>query len=520
MRSRVRGWLGPLVGGCALGLGFAAGGAAGAAPLPAQEPDTTSAGGAGAPCTAFHLPADHWAARQAARFDRAGLLERDYPGGFRSPEVGDVARAFHAAAQTLEAGPAFQERLAHEVRGLRTPCRDGERDAFRVEWLEVRAGGQGLRDGLAMGVGSGHRYDGPRERPDGADPTVELRSAVTVLPRVSLAARARAEGDHLRADELYGTARLGPVDFWAGRRAPGYGAGVGGSLILSGAVPLDGGGLRMNQGRTLPWIFQHLGPVRFQTEVARMNDQGSVERPWFWASRLSVTPTDWLRIAGNRGAFIGGEGSPSVTLSRLAWILVGSRPTEVEEGYRRGDVSSQVASVEVEVRRRVGDVPVAGYLEWGFADNSGMFLRQPGILAGVELPVLGASAASLGLEVADFHTSKDHGVWYRHHHFQGGWADRGRLLGHPLAGTGREIRVHGSRGFAGESLRADLGLFWRDRHETNSLAPPMEGTSHGFRLRADGGGRRFGGSVALEMERGGAEERTRAEWSAALRWSF
>ena len=525
--SLARGWMAGLLAGGALGLGWLGPDPAGFSPLgatvvAAQDPGEPE-GEDTRPCAAYHLPTGHWAARQAARFDRAGLLERDHATGFRSPEVGDVVRAFDAAGASLEMGGAFQQRLAVEMRGLRSPCQDRDREAFQVEWLEVRAGGEGLRQGLGMGEGSHRQYDGPVERPEAAHPASEVQAAVTVMPRVAVAARARAEGSHLRAHELYGTARLGSVDVWAGRRAPGYGSGVGGSLVLSGGVPLDGGGLRLNRGPTLPWIFEYLGPVRFETEVARMNDQGSVERPWFWAYRLSLAPTDWLRIAANRGTFLGGEGSPSITLGRLGWILLGSRPNTVEEGYRPGDASSQVAAAEVEVRGSVRRVPVAGYLEWGFSDNSGMWMRQPGILTGVELPALGASASSLGVEVVDFHTANsilEHGVWYRHHHFQGGWADRGRPLGHPLGGTGREILVHGTRGFAGEAVRADLGLFHRDRHETNAFAPPMEGTSHGFRLRADGGGHRFGASVDLEVEHGGADDRTRAEWAATVRWFF
>lgn len=508
-------------GGTWLLLALAAGGAMVGADDGAAAQEPPSPATPEAPCVAFHLPADHWAARQARRFDRAGLLPREYPGGERNPEVGEVVAAFREAAERLEGGDAFPSRLAEEVRGARSTCDEEAPRASRLEWAEVRVGAHGLRNGLAVGEGGHFDYDGPMERADAEEPVAEAWGAVRVTSRVGVTARGRARGDHLRADELYTTARLGAFDLWAGRRAPGYGQGVAGSLVLSGRVPLDGGGLRLNRGWTMPWILRHLGPLRFQTEAARVSDQGPVKRPWFWASRVSVAPTDWLRLSANRGALIGGEGSPSITLSRLAWILIGSRPKEIDGEVRgRSSVSNQVAAVELELRGRIRGVPVAGSLEWGFEDSSGAWMRQPAILAGLELPVLGTSASSVGIEVADFHSPPRHGVWYRHWHFEGGWADRGRLLGHPLAGTGREIRLHGTHGLRAERARAALDVYRRDRHESNSLAPPLEGTSHGFRLKAVGGGSRLGASLEMEVEHGGPEGRTRAEGGAVLRWYF
>lgn len=477
-------------------------------------------------CAPLYLPSGHWAADQAVRLERAGLLETGFPGGSRSLALEDVLGALSSVSDsTLNTDVSSQQRdsleatlsahnaprwLSEEVRRLRTPCGAPASRSVNIEQFEVALGA--VRQ----------NPEGVAERGGEANPSflpsAEVRTALSFGDRLTIGGHGHVVSNHLRADQLYGALRLGSFGVWAGRRSPGYGAARAGTVVLSGQVPLDGVGFRLRHGRRLPSVLGHLGPIRFETLVARMSDSGTIERPWFWAGRVAAEPARWLRVAVNRGAFIGGEGTPSVGARELFYIFWGSRPKQVPDGYdgTRSDVANQVASLEAELRLRVSSTPVHGYLEWGFEDSSGAWLRQPGIVAGLQLPMLAPSLTSFGVEVATLHAPNRHGVWYQHRHFDGGWADRGRLLGHPLAGPGREYRVYSThRGLAGR-LYMDVDLFHRNRHEMNALAP--QGVSRGFSLESGLTAGRLGASFALEMERWAGEGNSLVRGLMLLRW--
>ena len=49
--------------------------------------------------------------------------------------------------------------------------------------------------------------------------------------------------------------------------------------------PREGGGLYLAEPLTLPWILRHLGPVRFETLLSRIENGDRITDPWFWAAR-------------------------------------------------------------------------------------------------------------------------------------------------------------------------------------------------------------------------------------------
>jgi hypothetical protein len=500
----------------ALGLIFSA-----AAPVSAQEQAPGERLPPMGPSGSLYLPVDHWVIGALARLDALPELGAVVPWGVGTPTRREALGALERAA-SLAPPPSAQDptpeavALAALARGWRDRLRQetgGDPGAVPrpVRW----AGGHwdlrvGRRYG-ALGTGEG-RYDfiAPEPLGEAGHLHAGLAGALEVGP-VAVAGEARVGEDGvLRPRELHAAGRLGPVDLWAGRRAPAFAGGRGGRVVLGGAVPLDGGGLSLAGPRSLPGFLRHLGPVRFETHLARLGESGALRHPWFWAARGSVAPHPRLSLGLNRAAMFGGEGNAPITVKNVLLMLAGSRAEELPGDLGRSFFANQVASVELRWRPPLGGVPSTLYVEWGMEDSSGAWLNVPGFTAGWEVAAVPrAPDVALGIEVTYFAPECcGNPPWYRHASFTGGWAQEGLPLGHPLGGEGMEWLLHGRADLLDARLVSSWGLFHRKRKGDNLFMPDRQGTSRGASLEVLWGA---GGRTDLVLD--GLYESGEGGWS-------
>lgn len=496
--------------------------AQGMTPAPAPEADTpgavtrNTASGQARP-EPFTPPA-HWSRGALRRLAGAGLLTPGETAGAWPLPRSRVRTLLRDAAVREAEGPSAGGNLAA-----------GFLRRFEAEFPDPEpAGSSPLTGRLDLGwlasqgevLGGTHEpweedewiYRGPVPAPEHSSPM--LNPSLDLAPAAFLGLRAdvRVRPGRLRGEELYAFAPLGGTWVWAGRRHLAYGPPTARGLVLSGAVPFDGMGVEVIEGFRLPRVLDRLGPVRASTLLARMQRSGEVERPWFWAARVSLQPHDDLVIGLNRASIFGGEGNEPVTFRNVGLMLLGFTETD----SKSSDFENQVASVDALWRTRLAGVPLVVYGEWGFSDVGGAWFRVPGIVGGLELPAFpGLQALAIGVEHASFSGhGGGHPPWYRHGPLGEGWTDRGRLLGHPLGGHGTEWSAHLSLDPPTRDLLVASRIFQRHRGGENLLARNGAESTLGAELGLSAHGpRRLVLQAQLEWEEGRSGWRA---WSARM----
>lgn len=233
---------------------------------------------------------------------------------------------------------------------------------------------------------------------------------------------------------LQGTATLGlgPVQLMAGRESLWWGQGTRGSLVLTNnAKPLDLLRITNPSPLHLPWVFRHLGPVRFDLFWSRLEADRVVPEPYFAGARFNFKPFPWLELGAARTVIFGGEGRPEVELSEFLTILTGHNLSG------EGDTSNQLAAVDARLKL----VPLWGvelYGELGGEDEAGWFLAKKVFLAGLYLPRLEPSGRlGLRFEYADLNFQGHGPVWYQHSQYRSGYTYEKNILGHHVGGDAR-----------------------------------------------------------------------------------
>jgi len=459
------------------------------------------------------VPDDHWVHHALRRLDALGLLPAGYDPGTRSVPEREAGRllqeALGAAAGTPYEGfaRAYLQRFAEEFGGGWGEPAGEAALPFRLAGT-LGVGFAAERGGMRAGSGyqNGGNWTGPTPVPSSDDvlSAIELRAYAGRYAAGRITARAWQDSSWL--GDAHVLLAAGKVGAWFGRHAVGFGPAAGGGVVLSGAHAFTSGGLTLLEGVTLPGPLRHLGPVRVETFLSSVHENGAVEEPWFWAGRLSIQPHPRLVLGVNRAAMFGGDGNPPLSVRDLLYVVIGKHAGEGSE------VDNQIAAVDVWYRVPVGFAPIAVYAEWGFEDSAGAWKDVPGIVAGGELAsVPGLPGLSLGIERASFAPSCcGNPIWYRHWRFLDGWADEGGPLGHPLGGHGTEWRVFGGLEPWDARLRLRVEAFARDRGEENQFAPDRAGESRGGVLHAW-----LRPSPRLELEVEGLHERGESGWRAS-----
>jgi hypothetical protein len=456
------------------------------------------------------LPATHWSATAARRLHALGLVPPDFDPGLRArsaAEVLDMLR--HAAREAPDSGTtalvaAYRARFDAEYHLF-----GAERGRPSVASLAASAGivvdegrvlgGVGFRDG---------DWTGARAVADLRSPEFRMAGAAALGQVIATGFDVAAREEGIVLDEAYLGLGLSALGLWAGRRAPGYGTGAGGAIVLSGAVPFTGVGAQLNRGVWLPGFLRVLGPVRLEGFVARadnMHKEGGAAdepfRPYFGAGRISGSPGHRrITLAASRGAMFGGEGNSPVTFGNFARMFFGMHAGDV------GEFHHEVFAVDATYRPPLGSLPLLLRLEWAMDDAAGMYHRAPALTWGIEAGALpGLPLVGLGFERTLFSGCFDcrNTLWYRNWYFREGWTHGGRLLGHPLGGHGREHRLHTAVESPSGRFGFDAEIRHRQRREENLLVPQRRGSSTllGGRLRWNGANRTFI-DLAAEREQG------------------
>lgn len=470
------------------------------------------------------LEADHWAHAAIQRLEAWGAVPVIYARGAPSLGQAEALRLLRAAAAAAEdpvvarAAHAYAERLQEEI----VPAIGGAADSFdpvfghrSIGWIGLEFGDR--RGDVLAGIGYDNATDWTGARPVPGERGGRAELGWSAVPHRAVALEATmsvdGEGAALRSGQVTFVGR--GVGVWAGRRTVGYATGSSGGIVLSPAT-FDAVGLFLASPLELPGILRHLGPIRFETFLTRIENGDRIANPWFWAMRGVLSPHPRVRLGATRGIQFGGEGNSPLTPRTFAYMLIGKHSGE------QGEFDNQVVSVDLRVRPPLGRIPLVVYIEWGLDDSAGAWMDVPATVVGAELAALpGIPTVTAGIERVRFAGACcGNTIWYRNWSLRGGWSHGGHPTGHPIAGHGREWAGRIGLDALDARLRLEARGFLRERGEENLFAPEREGRSHGgqatLRLRI---GERF------DLLADGAVERGRGDWrrssaSAALRVRF
>ena len=443
------------------------------------------------------LAPDHWVYSALSRVDALSGAGLSFDGGANTLSAIEAAARLRAHTESTDPArramaAAYWQLLELEFSGLQRST------ATRV--LQIAPGlGALAEEGVAApgsGFIRGEDFTGARELPDRSGLVGEFHaSALTSRAALQLSLSYHDTDVSLRG--THAVAALGNVNLWAGNRRLRFGNENG--FVLSGAIDVSGGGLFLNEPVRLPWIFRHLGPFRFELFLSQMDSSGIVQDPFFWGARGSIQPTRNLILGLNRAAIFGGDGNSGSLLDFLEMLVGGY-------GGELGEFENQVVSADFRWVLPSDQQSIELYGEWAADDGSGMWHLAPALRAGIALPALAGwrhgfasvEGAYMGAKPANYNT-----YWYRNVYFRGSWAKDDVLLGHPLGGHGREIRL---------SLGSDLGLgklqlrasgFARERGDENTWSPERAGNSLGVTTMINARWRALDLSLRGEFEKAG-----------------
>ncbi len=427
------------------------------------------------------LPPSHWAVRALERAEALGLAP-GLPSG-RAARLEVVERALRDAAERAreEASPALREltagwhaRLLEEFGGL-DAAREG---ASGLAWVGSRSSVSVVarRGAAAPGLGEFEpERTGALPLENLIEPRTASEAALSLGEHFGLGGSVEAGPDGFQVQRLEFSAGAGAWAASIGRAPVGYGPARRGSVVLTGAVPIDALQLGTRATVEAPGVLRHLGAISFHTFMGRMYESRHPGDPFIWGGDLGLQPHRRLQIGIHRAAFFGGdpENHP-VTMKSIFNMLIG-RVANVGFEDQIVSVSAQWALPSEHL------LPLTVYLEWGAEDAAGAWWDVPGQVLGVETPALPfAPEVSVGIEYASFGQSCcGNPEWYRHWSFPGSWASRDRPLGHPMGGNGRQVTLYGAADLAAARVRLHGEVYTRDRHVENLFAPERIGRSTG-----------------------------------------
>ena len=248
---------------------------------------------------------------------------------------------------------------------------------------------------------------------------------------------AKGEESEVRLEEGRAALEMGYVEFSVGRQSLWWGQGRHGSLILSNnAKPLDMLRLTTPVPVLLPWAFKYFGPFRFDLFLSKLEKERPIPGPYLSGLRLNFKPLPWVEFGASRTIIFGGQGRPHIGLSDFATILSGRNLNGGE------DTSDSLAALDASIRLPfIYGAQIYG--EFGGEDEAGHFIAKAATLYGLYLPKIDATGrGSLRVEYADLSGSRNHpSPWYRHSLYRSGYTYEGKILGHHVGGSAKDLFV-------------------------------------------------------------------------------
>lgn len=445
------------------------------------------------------LPAESWAVAAVRRLDALGLAGDDFAfgdGSLTRHAVGRVLRdavekAKREQPQLEPMASMYWSRFAREFRATARALGDsGQQSAAPVEG-SVRAGFARQTGRLfPVRVTSGREGIGPFPRADLSEPTGTVGATLLAGRYFVAALEGQYTDERLTFGESHAVVGWRKVAVWAGRRAPAFGPGTGGGLLFSGTAPLAGGGVALTEPVRLPSVLRHMGAIRFEALLARLDSNADIRHPWIVASHASLSPHPRLLVGVTQSFMFGGDGLPPLTFKNFKSLYGGKR---LENSTNLAGFENGLASAELRFRPPIPGVPMVLYLEMGAEDTHSDLSSKapwrvvPARVMGVHFPAIGRSTSlSLGLEHTYFSGPCSgcsyYATWYRHYLFKDGWTANRQPIGHALGGDGREWLASGVWDDVGGRLRVTGRVFRRNRGPYNIYSPLLAGSSTGGRL--------------------------------------
>ncbi len=237
-------------------------------------------------------------------------------------------------------------------------------------------------------------------------------------------------------NRAYGKFGLLGLELTAGFDNVWWGQAKRGSLTISNnARPMPMIRLSLAEPILLPWIFSVLGPLQFDTFAAKLEAERDVPSPALMGVRVNLKPHPALELGASRAAILGGE-KVSLTFKDFWKTLLG-----VEETLPSYTLLTFDARLVTEYFQLYGEA--------GMEDVHGFVQTDLAYIAGLLIPYV-ARYFDARIEWADL-SAKD---WYRSPSFTSGYTYRGRLIGHPVGGGGRELFGEIGAGIRGSKFRA------------------------------------------------------------------
>lgn len=482
--------------------------------------------------TSPFLPSSHWAVAVTRRLAALDLVDADFGWGDGSLTILAVGRALHdapaiAQREHRELEPlarGYWQRFAHEfplTAATLDPRVSSKNRDVAEGWASV---GYSSATGRVYPVRSLNRsredVAGPFPRSDLSEAAFSSNLSFTVGAHLAGSLTPEHRDGDWGLREGYALVGWKKIGIWGGRRAPSFATGAGGGIVLNGTAAFTGGGVAFTEPFRLPWILRHVGAIRFESFLSKLDSNAAIAEPWFLGTHVSISPHPRLLIGGTQAYMFGGDGVTPITWSTV-WSMLRSHGiiaagSEFENG---------LASWEVRFRPPVPLVPLALYMEWGTDDNHSAWTLFPARVIGAQIAAMpGVPELSIGVEHSYFSSPCDgckyYATWYRHYLFKDGWTVDRQPIGHPLGGDGTEWLLYGSWDDPFSRFRFDARSFIRERGAFNIYAPEREGRSIGGKISAV-----YRATPNMDLLFTGALEDGEADWRqssvfAGLRWIF
>lgn len=230
----------------------------------------------------------------------------------------------------------------------------------------------------------------------------------------------------------YGVVDLG-WDLVVGRESQWWGPGHHGALLLSNnAEPFMLARLANPEPVRLPWVLEHLGPIRFTFFATKLEkDRTDIPEPYLWGARFDLKPSENIELGLQRTALLGGRGTKG---GIGAW----GKSFIASDAHDPGEAGDHRAGYDITLTFPFSSQPVQLYTE-GAAEDSVNLPNQWAYLYGLYLPrLLDAERMELRVEWAETYDRHESSTWYLHHVYTAGYTYKDRVIGHSMGTNSRD----------------------------------------------------------------------------------
>jgi Capsule assembly protein Wzi len=220
----------------------------------------------------------------------------------------------------------------------------------------------------------------------------------------------------------------------------------------------------------LPWIFNHLGPIKFTYFLGQLEENRDFPHTKLTGMRLNLSPASFLELGFSRVVQFNGDGRPSVGFGDYVKILFGPGSDDPNSVLNNNTLLSADFSLRLPNVGRFlpifKDLEIYGELGWDDTCCEDIFVPNlPGGIIGIYSPNLfGLSQTELRIEYAA--TSK---IQFNSGIYASGYSFKGRPISHFIGTRGKDFFIRIGRWFGPDVL---VGMEF-DRSE---IGPVQQGT--------------------------------------------